>query len=244
MAEQGQHLKGQIWQRMVQAVRTFLRSLGFSVLFSQRDILEMLRKAEAHVGMKAPETRSPEFKKWFGDWESSAILNGKSIATLKSSDAPSGGFKAVEDWAARIFADQGGKAIRAGLGEVLLDHRAAQTSMAHGGANKFKKVAFAAVKDVIERGALVKSATRGDVDSFYFSAPVDIDGVTNIETVLVHRDANTKRMYLHSVMAKESLLSHQVSRADAGASERSGSTDSEGITSIVQEYKRCLVVIH
>ena len=39
MAEQGQHLKGQIWQRMVQAVRTFLRSLGFSVLFSQRDIL-------------------------------------------------------------------------------------------------------------------------------------------------------------------------------------------------------------
>ena len=72
MAEQGQHLKGQIWQRMVQAVRTFLRSLGFSVLFSQRDILEMLRKAEAHVGMKAPETRSPEFKKWFGDWELSA----------------------------------------------------------------------------------------------------------------------------------------------------------------------------
>ena len=92
---------------------------------------------------------------------------------------------------------------------------------------------------MIERGAPVHRAVKGDVDSFYFSAPVDIDGVTNIETVLVRRDANTGRIYLHSVMAKESLLNHQVSRADAGASERSGSTDSEGISRILQDlYQR------
>lgn len=184
------------------------------------------------------QVRTPEFKAWFGDWEASAILNGEPLASMKTADAPSGGFKAVEDWAASLFAEQGGVAVREGLGEVLLDRRAAKTSMAHGGANQYKKVAFAAVKDVIERGALVHRTANGDVDSFYFSAPVDIDGVTNIETVLVHRDANTGRMYLHSVMAKESLLNHQVSRADAGASERSGSTDSEGISRILQDLVR------
>ncbi|HMV19765.1 MAG TPA: hypothetical protein PKL28_16520 [Rhodocyclaceae bacterium] len=54
---------------------------------------------------------------------------------MKTADAPSGGFKAVEEWAASLFAEQGGVAVREGLGEVLLDHRAAKTSMAHGGAN-------------------------------------------------------------------------------------------------------------
>ena len=58
------------------------------------------------------------------------------------------------------------------------------------------------VKDVIENGALVHKETQGAEDNFYFSAPVEIDGTVNIETVLVRRDANTKRMYLHSVTTK------------------------------------------
>jgi hypothetical protein len=180
------------------------------------------------------QVRSTQFKAWFGDWESAAILNGEALATLKTSDAPTGGFKDVEDWAASVFAKQGGKAVRAGIGEILLDHRAAQTSMAHGGATKYKKVAFAAVKDVIERGALVHQSSTPEEDSFYFSAPVDIDGVTNIETVLVHRDVNTKRMYLHSVTTKENLLNQRVSSADAEAPKRSGSTNSEGIAILLQ----------
>ena len=195
-----------------------------------------IRKSE-RIQVK-DQTETPEFKNWFGDWQASVILNGNSIASLKTSDAPTGGFKAIADWAASIFRIQGGKAIRAGFGEVVLDQRAAKTSMAHGGANKYKKIAFAAAKDVIERGALVWQSTGGREDSFYFSAPVDIDGSTNIETVLVHRDPNTQRMYLHSVTAKESLLNHQVSSADTEVSERSGSTDSEGLETILQNLIR------
>lgn len=180
------------------------------------------------------QVRSPQFKAWFGDWESASVLNGPALMKLESSDAPSGSFKAVEDWAAQVFAEQGGKAYRKGIGNVLLDHRAAHSSMAHGGANKYKKVAFAAVKDVIERGALVWQGTDGREDSYYFSAPVDIDDVTNIETVLVHRDFNTGRMYLHSVTTKENLLNQRVSSVDAGASERSGSIDSKGVVIVLQ----------
>jgi len=212
-------------------------------------ILKGLRQAEAQSGDSAirfsrvptsdiaasGQTGTPQFKKWCGDWQASKVLNGEALATLKTSDAPAGGFKVVEGWAASIFASQGGKALRAGLGEVLLDHRAAQSSMAHGGANKFKKIAFVAAKDVIERGALIHQSTNGREESFYFAGPVEIDGVTNIETVLVHRDFNTQRMYLHSVMAKESLLSHQVSSVGAEAPERSGSTGSEGIARILQD---------
>lgn len=184
------------------------------------------------------QTRTENFKRWFGDWEAvqhAAVLQGEPVATLSTADAPQGNFADVQEWAAKVFSSQGGKAVRDGFGEVVLDLRAAKTSMAHGGANRYKKVAFAAVKDVIERGALVLSRKDGQEDSFYFSAPVDIDGVTNIETVLVHRDPNTQRMYLHSVTTKENLLNQRVSSADAEASGRSGSTDSEGVASVLRE---------
>ena len=74
-----------------------------------------------------------------------------------------------------------------------------------------------------------------NADSLYFSAPVEIDGNDNLVTVLVHRDVNTKRMYLHSVTTKENLLRQRVSRANAEASKRTSSTEQGGISNIVRD---------
>ena len=172
-----------------------------------------------------------------------AILQGNPVAFLRLEDAPKGGFADVAKWAAGVFAGQGGKAMSPDIGEVLLDARAVKNSLGHGGANVAKKVAFAAVKSVIERGALVHQNRHDErKTSFYFAAPVKISGVDNIVTALVHRDANTKRMYLHSVTPKENLLRQIVSRADAVASglpssrgERSGETTSRGIGSVLRD---------
>lgn len=179
------------------------------------------------------QVRTPQFKAWFGDWEGVSIVNGQSIVSLKTEDAPIGGFKDVEAWAESVFNSQGGKANRIGFGTVTLDKRAAKDSLAHGGANLYKKTAFLAVKDVIEKGALIHSESNGVEDSFYFSAPVTIDGVVNIETVLVHRDVNTNRMYLHSVSTKENLMSQRVSSADNKSSKHSSSIDSKGVASLL-----------
>lgn len=61
------------------------------------------------------QVRTPAFKNWFGDWESSskaAILNGPSLATLTTENVPEGGYKEIEAWAAGIFQQQGGIASR------------------------------------------------------------------------------------------------------------------------------------
>ncbi|MGD9756773.1 MAG: PLxRFG domain-containing protein [Comamonas sp.] len=175
------------------------------------------------------------------DMEKALLLQGAPVAVLDLKNAPSGGYAAIEQWAAELFAQQGGKAISPEFGEVVLDARSAKSSIAHGGANDAKKVAFAAVKDVIERGALVYRTTAGNTDSFYTSAPVSISGKDNIVTVLVRRDHNTQRMYLHSVSLKENLLKPRVSSVDAKkASERSGSTtsgDAPTLTNGVQQGK-------
>ncbi|WP_407715783.1 PLxRFG domain-containing protein [Comamonas testosteroni] len=175
------------------------------------------------------------------DMEKALLLQGAPVAVLDLKNAPSGGYAAIEQWAAELFSQQGGKAISPEFGEVVLDARSAKSSIAHGGANDAKKVAFAAVKDVIERGALVYRTTAGNTDSFYTSAPVSISGKDNIVTVLVRRDHNTQRMYLHSVSLKENLLKPRVSSVDAKkASERSGSTtsgDTPTLTNGVQQGK-------
>ena len=160
------------------------------------------------------------------DTRKARILQGDPVAVLSLEDAPAGGYADIARWAAALFAQQGGKAVSPDIWEVTLNEQSARDSMAHGGANAAKKIAFAAVKDVIERGALVYQAKHGRVDSFYVSAPVRISGRDNIVTALVRRDQNTKRMYLHSVALKENLLKPSVSAVDAKASELSSATTS------------------
>ncbi|RRD41611.1 PLxRFG domain-containing protein [Comamonadaceae bacterium OH3737_COT-264] len=174
------------------------------------------------------------------DAEKARILQGEPVASVRLDDAPSGGYADVVRWAAGVFKQKGGKAISPDIGEVLLNEQAARDSMAHGGANAAKKAAFGAVKDVIERGALVYQAAHGRKDSFYISAPVSISGRVNIVTALVRRDMNTQRMYLHSVMLKENLLKPSVSAADAKASEPHSATtsgDSRSLTPNTQGRK-------
>lgn len=111
--------------------------------------------------------------------------------------------------------------------------RSVRDSLGHGKPNRYKNAAFAVVKDVIERGRVLHRAKDGDEDSFYISAPVGIDGMSNIVTVLVHRVPRTQRMYLHSVTTKENLSNPRVSRVQKINSEGSGSTESEAISSVL-----------
>ncbi|MFN4115856.1 MAG: hypothetical protein ACK4F7_05055, partial [Inhella sp.] len=186
--------------------------------------------SELPEGAAALSTPNPDLS----EEQKAAILQGPPVADLQTDAVPQTGLAAVREWAAALFEQQGGKAVSPALGEVLLDKRAVRDSMGHGKPSVFKYAAFAAVKDVLERGAVVHQAVKGPEDSFYVSAPVKINGVEDVVTVLVHRDAKTQRMYLHSVTTKEGLLNRRGSGADAEASERSGSSSSEGVASVLR----------
>ncbi|MFU5139835.1 PLxRFG domain-containing protein [Pseudomonas aeruginosa] len=168
------------------------------------------------------------------DMRKARVLQGPPVAILEGNEAPQG-FAAVREWAAKLFESQGGKAVNPDLGDVVLDMRAVRDSMAHGKANPYKFSAFAAVKDVLERGVVVHRADYEKGESFYVSAPVVIDDKDDIVTVLVRRDPNMQRMYLHSVATKEYLLNRRVSGADAMmAAQPSGSSSSGDVASVLQ----------
>lgn len=227
-------------RRAVAAIRNWLRANvpGFRGLkLSDADIIQgyiLPARDFVECGQRAAADRAePSFSRGVDaddadsrDVARARILQGPPVAVLRVEDAPAGGYADLARWAADIFAQQGGKAVHPELGEVTLNEQSARDSLAHGGANAAKKIAFTAVKDVIERGALVLRATHGRLDSFYLSAPVRISGRDNFVTVLVRRDQNTQRMYLHSVALKENLLKPSVSAVDAEASERGSATTS------------------
>jgi hypothetical protein len=162
------------------------------------------------------------------------FLTGKPIVRLNGDEAPTGGFAKVREWATGFFASYGNVVKNPELGEVTMDGRSVRDSIGHG-MNRAKAAAFLAVPDVLMRGKVVHAETKGKMDAFYISAPVVIGEKDDIVTVLVHRDPNSQRMYLHSVTTKENLLRARVSSVDAEASERSGSSPQGGITTVLQE---------
>jgi len=164
------------------------------------------------------------------------FLNGPAIAELRGDEAPTTGFRALREWATSIFmaAPYNGKAENPELGEVLMDARSVKDSIGHG-MNPYKAAAFAAVPNVIARGRVVFVEPKNDrTDSIYVSAPVRIGNVDAIVTVLIRKDYNTQRMYLHSVTTKENLLDARVSGVDTKISERSGSSLQGGISNVLR----------
>ncbi|SUA58904.1 hypothetical protein [Oligella urethralis] len=174
------------------------------------------------------------------------ILQGSPVAVLKDRQAPIG-YPALRKWAIELFNGFGNKAINPEIGEVILNEKSVRDSMGHR-INPFKAEAFRSIKDVIEKGVVVASQDISRDTHHFISAPVEIEGVQDIVTVLVKRDMNTQRMYLHSVITKENLLKGINSKADAKlASEQNGLSPSGGspqdqkilsadIASILRDY--------
>jgi len=162
------------------------------------------------------------------------VLQGSPVKVLTGNEAPYG-YPLLREWAVQLFKLQGGVASRPEIGAVVLDKRSVIDSMAHG-MNPAKAVAFAAVKEVVEQGVIVlQTRPSRDGHSFYISAPVRIAQIDNIVTVLVRRDPNIQRMYLHSVIAKKNLLKTRYSGTDtASGVERSGKATSGDIATILR----------
>ncbi len=228
-------------RRAVAAIRTWLRAhvpalrdLAMTDAEIIRDFILPARHWVVRGGGLQQSKGGAAFSRGQSDADKARALQGEPVAELDTEIAPMGA-PAIRAWASEIFQSIGGAAYSPALGDVQLDERAVRDSLAHGRPNKYKVAAFAAVKDVLEKGVVVMTATHARTDSFFVSAPVRLSGTDHIVTALVRRDQNTQRMYLQSVATKEYLLNRRVSSVDAEASERSGSNDS-GDGSIVANH--------
>ena len=151
--------------------------------------------------------RTPEFKKWFGDWEAveqlKLLFSRGPVAAISGEEFKSNIVDEVE-----AFYDSIGKNVeREGLGKVTLTRHDIQSSIAHGLGRK-KAAAFAAVPEVIREGFEFNRSenykNRG-YSSVTIAAPIAIGEEEYICEVVVNQRDSSNNFYLHEVELKEKL---------------------------------------
>ncbi|MDD7200772.1 MAG: hypothetical protein SPF89_04110 [Sphaerochaetaceae bacterium] len=152
------------------------------------------------------QVRTPEFKKWFGNWEGKAnldwLLSANPVAMISGDEFKSDMVNGVSEYFAEKY---GGKVERKDLGVVLLTRRGVNSSIAHG-VGRAKAAAFTAVPEVIKKGRIF-GVTENYKDrgytSYVIDAPIKIGQTPYICEVVVNQKHGETNFYLHEVEIKE-----------------------------------------
>lgn len=187
------------------------------------------------------EVRAESFKEWFGDWELAYqrryAIEGDPVANLVGDELEDDGTLSLKERIGRYFLSIGGYATSPLYGKVILDTNGSSSSISHG-LGREKLLAFAAVKDVIEKGIVVdyvgNHKGRG-YDSVMLMAPIVIAEERYLCQVVLHRKKGfDSRFYLHEVTAEKNYLQEAVFVTNMGQNRPSalpGGLSSDGIES-------------
>jgi len=107
------------------------------------------------------------------------------------------------------FKSIGGKVEREDIGIINLTRRGIRASIAHG-IGRLKSIAFAAVPDVIKYGRIIdyqKNWKGRGYDTYVIDAPIAIGDIEYIVEVILNKDKDGQRFYLHEVEIKEKTQS-------------------------------------
>lgn len=160
------------------------------------------------------QVRTPNFKRWFGDWEKSAYANAAMdflentapVKELSGQEFQKDGVKLTEKVPA-FFDSINNVAHNEELGDVVLDLKGVEDSIAHG-VGRLKAAAFMAVPEVIEKGFVFNREhnwkERG-WDTAVIIAPVKIGAEDYACEVVVKKARGQQKFYLHEVEIKKTL---------------------------------------
>lgn len=204
--------------------------------------------------------RTPNFKRWFGDWEKEAwakaamdfLERTAPVANLTGHEFQKDGVR-LTDKVSAYFNSIGNVAHNEELGDVILNLEGIKDSIAHG-IGRLKASAFMAVKDVIENGFIFNRETNWknrNYDSAVIVAPISINNTDYICEAVITRRPNENRFYLHEVEIKETLEKAFKTPTEGRASQASkliiGKHIAEvkgNVSKVVDENGEPLVVYH
>ena len=166
------------------------------------------------------------------------LLNCKPIIELSGDEfLPKEGFTFAQQ-VNEYFISQGGKA-ESSFGEVLLDIKGIQNSKQHG-MSRIKAVAFAAVKDVLEKGVEILPMDYHGVHdkkqmTGMIAAPITIGVEKYICVVEVIANLKVNRLYVHEAFVIKTLFEDAASNSVQGSETTSPHPQGE-IAKVLQNY--------
>lgn len=142
------------------------------------------------------------------------------VAKLTGTEIPSGG-KLVDRLTSFVNAI-GGKVNRPGFGDVLFSRGRIKNSMIGHGFGQGKADTFAAVPAVIRDGVEIDHQTNWkgrNYETYTFAAPVDYRGQRTILGVIVTKDSQSSRYYVHEVVDADGNLLFKNNESPISASD-------------------------
>ena len=160
------------------------------------------------------QVRTPNFKRWFGDWEKEAwakaamdfLEKTAPVRELSGGEFQKDGVKLTEKVPA-YFKSIGNVAHNDELGDVVLDLKGVEDSIAHG-IGRLKSAAFMAVPDVIEKGFIFNREENWKErgwNTAVIVAPIKLGEDDYVCEVVVKKVRGQQRFYLHEVEIKKTL---------------------------------------
>lgn len=158
--------------------------------------------------------RTPNFKKWFGDWEKEAwakaamdfLERTAPVANLTGQEFQKDGVR-LTDKVSAYFNSIGNVAHNEELGDVVLDLKGVEDSIAHG-VGRLKSAAFTAVPEVIKKGFIFNRENNWKErgwDTAVIVAPIKLGVDDYICEVIAKKVRGKQRFYLHEVEIKKTL---------------------------------------
>lgn len=160
------------------------------------------------------QVRTPNFKKWFGDWEKEAwakaamdfLERTAPVANLTGQEFQKDGVR-LTDKVSAYFNSIGNVAHNEELGDVVLDLKGVEDSIAHG-VGRLKSAAFTAVPEVIKKGFIFNRENNWKErgwDTAVIVAPIKLGVDDYICEVIAKKVRGKQRFYLHEVEIKKTL---------------------------------------
>lgn len=202
----------------------YLKDEGYMVAFDNTQI----KSAETNTGAfdrDNPDVRYQQAKAT----ELRQFLNGEPVAEMDGTETPTGMRTSdLVSWAADYFKKAfGGMVVNRELGDVVINRRSAKDSLSHGyGPEKVQALYLA--PHITKYGRVIHQTKRGAQTGYMVSAPVRIAGEDYVGVVVVRKDDNMQRMYVHEVIMRKRLqLSASKTAASARTVELHGAAETE-----------------
>ena len=136
------------------------------------------------------------------------VVNMSNVAVLNGTEFAADGKTSLKEKVVNFFDSVGNKVITQEIGEVLLTRTSFSDDKGHG-LTKNKIVSFKAIPEVLQNGRLIdiyKPEGKPYI-RIIVAAPITITGEKFYMGVMVQKDKQSSRMYLHDVITEKATLS-------------------------------------
>lgn len=238
---------------IIQRIRDFIRDMinrfkgnkKFGSLVNDLEYLnsrleKVMRSKDKKISDNQTEKYSinnVEFSQSDFDKNIETISNMQSVANLTGNEFAKGE-KSLVTQVNEFFEKYGNSVENNILGDVDITSRGVKDSMAHG-LGRNKAIAFAAVPDVIRDGKIIdyqKNWKGRGYDTVILAAPISISGKAYYEGVIVTRNADTQRFYVHEVITEE-RTEMPFKTGNANLSAKPGGNSSPSVISLLDKIR-------